>query len=66
MKVLIINEYLPQEMLGLMWISRAMKDAGHEVKCLFLPDREWIQKLTDYSPDVVGFSVTTGMHLCFS
>ena len=29
MKVLFINEYLPQEMLGMMWLSRAIKDAGH-------------------------------------
>jgi anaerobic magnesium-protoporphyrin IX monomethyl ester cyclase len=66
MKVLFINEYLPQEMLGLMWISRAIKDAGHDAKCLFLPDREWINKLKEYDPDVVCFSVTTGMHLYFA
>src|SRR5262245_60191271 len=63
MKVLFIEEYLPQEMLGIMWLSRAVKDAGHESRCLFLPDRAWVQKLTDYNPDVVCYSITTGMHL---
>jgi len=66
MKVLFIEEYLPQEMLGIMWLSRAIKDAGHESRCLFLPDRDWMQKLTDYAPDVVCYSITTGMHLYFA
>ena len=65
MKVLFINDYLPQEMLGLMWLSRSIKDAGHHAQALFLPDTDWIQKAKDYEPDVVCFSVTTGMHLYF-
>ena len=66
MRVLVINEYLPQEMLGIMWISRAVKDAGHEIKALFIPDKEWLQKVQEYQPDVVCYSVTTGMHLYFA
>ena len=66
MKVLFVNEYLPQEMLGLMWISRAIKDAGHETKALFIPDKEWLEKVVEYKPDIVCFSVTTGMHLYFA
>jgi radical SAM superfamily enzyme YgiQ (UPF0313 family) len=66
MKVLFIDEYLPQEMLGIMWISRAIKDAGHQAKALFLPDRSWIEKLREYAPDVVCYSVTTGLHLYFA
>lgn len=65
LKVLFINDYLPQEMLGIMWLSRAVKDAGHQSKALFLPDKDWIQKLKDYDPDVVCYSVTTGMHQYF-
>jgi radical SAM superfamily enzyme YgiQ (UPF0313 family) len=63
MKVLFLSEYLPQEMLGIMWLSRAVKDAGHESRALFIPDKQWVQKLRDYAPDVVCFSVTTGLHL---
>jgi anaerobic magnesium-protoporphyrin IX monomethyl ester cyclase len=63
MKVLFIDEYLPQEMLGIMYLSRALKDAGHETRGLFVPDRDWLTKLVEYNPDVVAFSVTTGMHL---
>ncbi len=62
MKVLFIEEYLPQEMLGIMWLSRAVKDAGHQAKALFLPDRDWLRKAQEYRPDVLCYSVTTGMH----
>src|SRR5262245_44151271 len=63
MRILFIDEYLPQEMLGIMWVSRALKDAGHETKALFVPDKKWLQKLREYNPDVVCYSVTTGMHV---
>ena len=33
-----------------MWLSRAIKDAGHECKALFLPDTDWIKKLKEYNP----------------
>ena len=65
MKVLIIEEYLPQEMLGVMWVSRSLKDAGHDVKALFVPDKDWLDKVKEYQPDIVAYSVTTGMHLYF-
>jgi radical SAM superfamily enzyme YgiQ (UPF0313 family) len=66
MKVLFINEYLPQEMLGIMWLSRAIKDAGHDAKALFIPDKQWLRKVVDYAPDVVCYSTTTGMHMYFA
>jgi radical SAM superfamily enzyme YgiQ (UPF0313 family) len=62
MKVLFVQAYIPQEMLGIMWLSRAIKDAGHESEALFVPDTKWLAKLREYAPDVVCFSVTTGMH----
>ena len=31
LRVLFIEEYLPQEMLGIMWLSRAIKDAVPEL-----------------------------------
>jgi len=62
MRVLFVSEYLPQEMLGLMWLSRAIKDAGHECRALFLPDGDWLRKAADFAPDVLAYSVTTGMH----
>ncbi|MBK8180962.1 MAG: hypothetical protein IPK67_19130 [Planctomycetes bacterium] len=52
MKVLFIEEYLPQEMLGSCG-SRSHRDAGHETKALFIPDTQWLDKLQEYNPDVV-------------
>jgi radical SAM superfamily enzyme YgiQ (UPF0313 family) len=66
LRVLFIEEYLPQEMLGIMWLSRAIKDAGHQSKCLFVPDKHWIDKLIEYNPDVVLYSMTTGMQVYFA
>ena len=62
MKVLFIQGYIPQEMLGIMWLSRAIKDAGHQAQALFIPDTKWLEKLKEYDPDVVCYSVTTGVH----
>jgi anaerobic magnesium-protoporphyrin IX monomethyl ester cyclase len=31
-----------------------------------VPDRDWLTKVKDYDPDVVCYSVTTGMHLYFA
>lgn len=62
MKVLHVSNTLPQEMLGPMYLSRAVKDAGHEMKALFLPDPHWLTKFEEYEPDVVTYSVLTGAH----
>ena len=51
MRVLFVNEYLPQEMLGPMYLSRAVKDAGHEMQAVCLPDPRWLAKIRAYEPD---------------
>jgi radical SAM superfamily enzyme YgiQ (UPF0313 family) len=61
MRVLFVHEYVPQEPLGIMFLSRALQTAGHETKALFLPDKHWIGKVKDYAPHIVAFSYTTGM-----
>ena len=62
MKVLHITRTLPQEMLGPMYLSRAVKDAGHEMKCILVPDPLWLKKIKDYAPDVITWSLMTGNH----
>ena len=62
MKVLHITRTLPQEMLGPMVLSRVVKDAGHEMQALCLPDPQWLKKIRDYAPDVVTWSLMTGNH----
>jgi radical SAM superfamily enzyme YgiQ (UPF0313 family) len=62
MKVLHITRTLPQEMLGPMVLSRQLKDAGHEVRGLCLPDTRWLSKIKEYEPDIVTWSLMTGNH----
>ncbi len=62
MKVLHISMTLPQEPLGPMWLSRAVKDSGHDMQALFIPDPHWIDKVKDYAPDVISWSSMTGVH----
>jgi radical SAM superfamily enzyme YgiQ (UPF0313 family) len=63
MKVLHISRTLPQEMLGPMYLSRAVKDAGHDMRALLLPDARWLAKIREYQPDVITWSTMTGNHL---
>lgn len=62
MKVLHITRTLPQEMLGPMVLSRSVKDAGHEMKAICLPDPRWLSKIKEYEPDVITWSTMTGNH----
>ncbi len=45
-----------------MYLSRAVKDAGHEMQAICLPDPRWLAKIRDYAPDVVTWSLMTGTH----
>jgi len=62
MKVLHITRTLPQEMLGPMVLSRSVKDAGHEMEAICLPDPRWMSKIKEYAPDVITWSTMTGNH----
>jgi radical SAM superfamily enzyme YgiQ (UPF0313 family) len=62
MRVVFLQKYLPQEMLGIAWLSAALKKAGHEPKVLFLPDPEWESRLRAAAPGLLAFSITTGDH----
>lgn len=50
-------------MLGPMVLSRVVKDAGHDMKAICLPDPHWLRKIREYAPHVVTFSIMTGNHV---
>ncbi len=62
MRVLFLSPFLAQEPLGVMYLSGALKGAGHETKMIFVPDKQLDEKILEYDPDVVCFSFTTGIH----
>ncbi|MFN0207696.1 MAG: B12-binding domain-containing radical SAM protein [Planctomycetota bacterium] len=61
-RVLFIQELVAQEPIGIQWISRAAKSAGHQTKFVMTPDSNWIKKIKEFEPDVIGFMCTTGVH----
>ncbi|MBI3819662.1 MAG: B12-binding domain-containing radical SAM protein [Planctomycetes bacterium] len=61
-RIVFIQESVAQEPLGVQWISRAAKNAGHLPKFVVTPDANWIKRVKEYEPDVVGFMCTTGVH----
>ena len=63
MRVLFLSPFLAQEPLGVMYLSGVLKTAGHETKMIFVPDKEFEQKLRDYDPGVICYSFTTGAHV---
>ncbi|MDG2150462.1 MAG: radical SAM protein [Planctomycetota bacterium] len=62
MRVLFLSPFIAQEPLGVMYLSGALKEAGHETKMIFAPDSKLDEKILEYDPQVVCFSFTTGMH----
>ena len=59
MKALFITKLFFMEPLGLMYLASAAKDAGHEVK-LAVVSGDLEERISDYQPDVIGYSVMTG------
>jgi radical SAM superfamily enzyme YgiQ (UPF0313 family) len=55
---------LTYEYLGVMYLSAALKQAGHcaEVFILEGNEKELIRDVVNFQPSVVAFSVTTGIH----
>jgi len=51
----------PTDPLGVMWLSANLKRHGHQSK-LFIPNLEsdMKQKIIDYAPDMIAYSVTSG------
>jgi len=63
MKALFIQRSLGQEMLGLMYLSRALRDSGHEARCLFLPTTDnLLREIDRFGPDLLCYGTTTGLH----
>ena len=49
------------DLLGIMYLSAVLKQAGHEFK-VFIGERNLIKSLKKFSPDLIGFSAVTGPH----
>lgn len=61
-RIVFLQKFLPQEMLGIAYLSRALRNAGHEVAVQMVPEKDWIAQLREKRPDIIGVSCTTGDH----
>lgn len=63
MAKLLFLQNLPFEYIGPMSISALLKKHGHDCRLFVLSEhRNYLQELTDYNPDLIGFSTMTGPH----
>jgi len=61
MRIAFITKELTYEHLGIMYLSRILKDAGHIVKRFKISD----DNIIEFKPDFVMYSVMTGDHKTF-
>lgn len=61
-KILFIESDLRNEKLGIMYLSAALKEAGHETMMCWIEREDIHDMMLSYSPDFLAFSLTTGAH----
>jgi len=59
-KILFIESDLRNEKLGIMYLSAALKSAGHDTMLCWLEREDLHDLMASYAPDFVAFSLVTG------
>ncbi len=62
-RILFIERNLRNEKLGVMYLSAALKAAGHHADLIQTDKDDLDRRIADYKPDFVAFSITTGEHV---
>lgn len=62
-RVLFVERNLRNEKLGIMYLSAALKARGHHADLIQTDKEDLDDRLGDYRPDFVAFSITTGEHI---
>ena len=60
--VFIIKKLSISDPMGIMCLSSALKKAGHETDLICFAKENLFERLKELKPDVVAYSLTTGMH----
>jgi anaerobic magnesium-protoporphyrin IX monomethyl ester cyclase len=61
-RVLIIENGLRNEKLGIMYLSASLKSKGHHADLIQADKNNLDEKIREYRPDFIAFSITTGEH----
>ncbi len=63
MKVLfVVKKIIFHEYFGIMYLSAILKGAGHKTDLLVVDKMDVDRKLKEYNPDILAYSITTGIH----
>jgi len=65
MKILFIIKDFIVEPLGIMYLSTGLKSAGHRVDVVKGDIENVEDKVRDFSPDIIAYSIMTGDHIFF-
>jgi len=60
--VFIIKKLSISDPMGIMYLSASLKKAGHETDLICFAKENLFERLRELKPDVVAYSITTGMH----
>jgi len=66
MRILFITKNFVIEPLGILYLSGALKAAGHQTDIVKADAENIEEKVKNFSPDIIAYSVTTGQHRYFS
>ena len=59
-KVLWVEKQIDYEPQGIMSMSAALKEAGHDVQLTIAAQEDPIHFARNYQPDIIGYSMMTG------
>ena len=61
-KILFIERNLRNEKLGIMYLASALKSKGHHADLIQVDKEDLNERICDYHPDFIAFSISTGEH----
>lgn len=61
----VLKEYIGTVPLGILYLSAYLKASGHKTRIAGMELREVDKAMRDFNPQMVCYSVTTGIHLPF-
>jgi len=62
-KILFVEKDLRNEKLGIMYLSSSLKKQGHHTDLIQVDKEDIDQKIKEYKPDFIAFSIATGEHV---
>jgi len=65
MRILFVEKQIDYEPLGLLYLARVLRQAGHEMRLSIASDEDPAAVASAWRPEVVGYSVYTGSQVYY-